>query len=84
MTEENLTWEERKREWLEISMIDEAQFDADRKLQGERQSEVPQPGDMAPDFELDLLDRGRKRTGDIVRLATLRGKPVALMFGSYT
>ena len=84
MTEENLTWEERKREWLEISMIDEAQFDADRKLQGERQSEVPQPGDMAPDFELDLLDRDRKRTGDIVRLATLRGKPVALMFGSYT
>ena len=84
MTEENLTWEERKREWLEISMIDEAQFDADRKLQGERQSEVPQPGDMAPDFELDLLDRGRKRTGDIVRLAALRGKPVALMFGSYT
>ena len=84
MAEKNLTWEERKREWLEISMIDEAQFDADRKLQGERQSEVPQPGDMAPDFELDLLDRGRKRTGDIVRLATLRGKPVALMFGSYT
>ena len=84
MTEENLTWEERKREWLEISMIDEAQFDADRKLQGERQSEVPQPGDMAPDFELDLLDRGRKRTGDIVRLTALRGKPVALMFGSYT
>ena len=84
MVEENLSWEERKREWLEISMIDEAQFDADRKLQGERQSEVPQPGDMAPDFELDLLDRGRKRTGDIVRLTALRGKPVALMFGSYT
>ena len=84
MTEENLTWEERKREWLEISMIDEAQFDADWKLQGERQSEVPRPGDMAPDFELDLLDRGRKRTGDTVRLAALRGKPVALMFGSYT
>jgi len=84
MTEENLTWEERKREWLEISMIDEAQFDADRKLQGERQSEVPQPSDMAPDFELDLLNKDRKRTGDTVRLTALRGKPVALMFGSYT
>jgi hypothetical protein len=37
-------------------------------------------GDLAPDFELPLLGRD-----DTVRLSTLvEGKPVALVFGSYT
>jgi len=84
MAEESLTWEERKQKWLEISIIDEARFDADWKHQGERQSKVPRPGDIAPDFEINLLDRNRKITGDTIRLSNLRGKPVALLFGSYT
>jgi hypothetical protein len=37
-------------------------------------------GDLAPDFELDTLDRTAR-----VRLGSLRGeKPVVLVFGSYT
>ena len=76
--------EERKQSWLEISVISEEQFDAMREHQAERQSKVPQPGDDAPDFEIDVLDRDRQRTGETVQLSALRGKPVALMFGSYT
>jgi hypothetical protein len=33
MAVKNLTFEERKRTWLEISTIDEAQFDANWKFQ---------------------------------------------------
>jgi len=84
MAVKNLTFEERKRTWLEISTIDEAQFDANWKFQSERQSGVPQPGDIAPDFELELLDKDLKRAGKTVQLSALKEKPVALMFGSYT
>ncbi len=39
-----------------------------------------QPGDSAPDFELDTLDHASR-----VRLSSLRGeRPVVLVFGSYT
>ena len=38
-----------------------------------------QPGEMAPDFRLQTLDHKSE-----VELATLRGKPVVLVFGSYT
>jgi len=37
-----------------------------------------QPGDEAPDFELEATD------GQRVRLSTLRGAPVLLHFGSFT
>jgi hypothetical protein len=36
-------------------------------------------GDQAPDFELQKPDRASS-----VRLSSLRGKPVVLVFGSYT
>ena len=38
-----------------------------------------QPGDMAPDFRLPTQDHQSD-----VELASLRGKPVVLVFGSYT
>ena len=37
-----------------------------------------QPGDEAPDFELESA------TGERVRLSALRGRPVLLHFGSFT
>ena len=79
-----LTMEERKKLWLSISDITEAQLDAHFAAQMARQTGVPQPGSDAPDFELDVLTRERRRTGARVRLSSLRGKPVGLIFGSYT
>jgi len=84
MRHSTMSMEERKKIWLEISDISEAEFDALMAHQLARQAEVPQPGSQAPDFELELLDRQRLRTGDTVRLSSLHGKPVALLFGSYT
>ena len=49
-----------------------------------RQVDVPKVASEAPEFELDVLDRKRKRSGETIRLSNLRGKPVALVFGSYT
>ena len=37
------------------------------------------PGEMAPDFRLPTLDHKSE-----VQLSALRGKPVVLVFGSYT
>ena len=38
------------------------------------------PGDMAPDFDLETLDKSAR-----VRLSSLQGRqPVVLIFGSYT
>ena len=45
---------------------------------------LPKVGDMAPDFRIERLDRDRKRSGDYVQLSALRGRPVALLFGSFT
>ena len=50
----------------------------------ERDKHAPQVGDVAPDFELELLDATGQRTADRVTLSSLRGKPVGLIFGSYT
>ena len=79
-----MTPEERKKLWLSISDITEEQFDAHQAEQKARQAKVPQPGLPAPDFELDVLTRERRRTGEKVRLSSLRGKPVGLIFGSFT
>ncbi|OGA24609.1 MAG: hypothetical protein A3I01_06270 [Betaproteobacteria bacterium RIFCSPLOWO2_02_FULL_65_24] len=80
----SLTMEERRKLWLSISDISEAQFDALQTEQRARQVRVPQPGTEAPDFELDVLSRERGRSSEKVRLSSLRGKPVGLVFGSYT
>ncbi len=79
------TMEERKKVWLEISEhLTEEKFDAMMAHSKGRQASVPQVGTMAPDFTIERLSPDRKRTGDYVTLSELRGKPVALCFGSYT
>jgi hypothetical protein len=45
-----------------------------------RDEEAPKVGDEAPEFELPVLHGD----GATVRLSDLRGRPVALIFGSYT
>ncbi len=84
MRHSTISMEERKKRWLEISDITEAEFDALWAHQQARQADVPQPGSPAPDFDLDVLDGERLRTGESLRLSSLHGKPVALIFGSYT
>ena len=49
--------------------------------QAGRPDRAPAVGTVAPDFALPLLHSDPEQT---VRLAGLRGKPVALIFGSYT
>ena len=80
----DMTMEERKQVWLAIADMTEEEFDAMRAWQKVRQVDVPKVASEAPDFELDVLDRKRKRSGETIRLSNLRGKPVALVFGSYT
>lgn len=51
-----------------------------QEAMAKREAHAPMVGDEAPDFQLPVLDgKGAK-----VRLSELRGKPVALIFGSYT
>ncbi len=49
--------------------------------QAGRQDRAPAVGTVAPDFALPLLHSDPEKT---IRLTELRGKPVALIFGSYT
>jgi hypothetical protein len=49
------------------------------QMQG-REDGAPQVGAVAPDFDLAVLDGDGAR----VRLSDLRGRPVGLIFGSYT
>jgi hypothetical protein len=79
-----MSFPEKREVWLQISDMSADKFDAMMAAQKARQDGVPKIGDVAPDFELEMLDRAKKRTGETVSLSSLRGKPVALLFGSYT
>ena len=75
---------QRRKVWIEISDITEEQFDRQMAEEKAREAFVPKVGSEAPDFVADVLDRDRKRTGEQVRLSDLRGKPVGIVFGSFT
>lgn len=49
-----------------------------------REESAPGVGERAPDFTAERLDPGGQRTGVEVCLSDQRGRPVALIFGSYT
>lgn len=74
----------RRKVWLDISDISEEEFEAHMAEEKAREAIVPAIGSMAPDFVADVLDRARKRTGETVRLSDLRGRPVGIIFGSFT
>jgi len=50
----------------------------------EQDSRSPQVGEEAPDFALERLDPAGRRSGESLRLSSLRGRPTGLIFGSYT
>ena len=54
----------------------------ERRLEADKKA--PQPGDVAPDFTLERLSAAGTRTGESLSLSSLRGKPVGLIFGSFT
>lgn len=80
----SMTFAEKKQVWLEISDMTEDEFDRMMAEEKGRESLVPQVGDVAPDFTAERLGEGRRHTGEFVTLSKLRGRPVALAFGSYT
>ena len=80
----DLSREEKRAIWMEISDMTGEEFDAMAAHHREHQSGAPKVGDMAPDFTAEILGTGRKRTGEFVTLSSLRGRSVALAFGSYT
>lgn len=55
-----------------------------RRTMAEREARTPAVGDPAPDFEIERLSAEGQRTGETFRLSEHRGRPVALVFGSYT
>ena len=62
-----------KERFVEISAEQEA-----------REKLAPPVGSIAPDFELKRLDEKGSLTEETLRLSELRGRPVGLIFGSYT
>lgn len=52
--------------------------------QDERERNAPPVGSTAPDFEVKRLDEKGVLTESTLRLSDLRGRPVGLVFGSYT
>lgn len=50
----------------------------------ERERNAPAIGALAPDFAVERLSPTGNRTGEMFQLSSTRGKPVALIFGSYT
>jgi hypothetical protein len=60
------------------------QFKEIHAMMRERDAKTPAVGTEAPDFEIERLSAKGARTGENFRLSSLRGRPVALVFGSYT
>ena len=66
---------------LNISRDD---YEEVKRIANAREENVPQVGDAAPEFDLQLLTASGEPTGETVSLSSLRGQPVMLYFGSFT
>jgi hypothetical protein len=69
--------------WRQMN-ISKERFAEIQQAMAERELRTPAVGSLAPDFDLELLSPSGERTGKRVRLSHSRGRPVALVFGSYT
>ena len=69
---------------LEARNISRKDYMAMRAARIEREKSAPRIGEPAPDFEIERLDADGKRGGRMFRLSSTRGRPVALILGSYT
>ena len=69
---------------FERMMLNREDYTAMRDARVEREKLAPRIGDMAPDFTIERLSADGKRGGETFQLSQTRGRPVALIFGSYT
>ena len=69
--------------WSQMNITRE-RFAEIRAEMAEREKLAPVPGSEAPDFALRRLSRDRRLSDERIRLDDLRGRPVGLVFGSYT
>jgi hypothetical protein len=69
--------------WKQMNISKERFLEIMEQMQ-EREKRAPAVGSAAPDFELERLSAEGERTGETERLSAHRGRPVALVFGSYT
>jgi hypothetical protein len=69
--------------WKQMN-ISKEDFLALREQMIEREKRTPAAGTEAPDFEIERLSEKGERTGQTLKLSSLRGRPVGLIFGSYT
>ncbi|MEE2746612.1 MAG: hypothetical protein VX617_06995 [Pseudomonadota bacterium] len=70
-------------DWKAIG-ISRIKFEDRWKERLERDKNSPEIGSLAPDFELEIISQEGNRTGKLLRLSSLFGKPIGLIFGSYT
>jgi hypothetical protein len=69
--------------WANMMMTPE-EYAAMREARLARQRKAPRLGDPAPDFTLERLSADGSRTGGTFSLSSVKGRPVGLIFGSYT
>lgn len=69
--------------WAKMMMTPE-QYTTMRAERLAREALAPNVGDAAPDFSAERLTPAGKPTGETLSLSAFRGKPVGLVFGSYT
>ena len=72
-------------EWLETRGFtrDELRGHMERRVERD-QAKSPNVGDPAPNFDLALIGAGGELTGARLQLSSLAGRPVGLLFGSFT
>ncbi len=70
-------------QWKKMGITKE-QFLARREKARLSEEAAPKVGERAPDFDLKRMSPEGRLTERRIRLSDLRGRPVALVFGSYT
>ena len=70
-------------EW-EAAGFTRAEFEDRWRARLERDRFSPEIGISAPDFTLEVLTSEGKRSGELLKLSSLFGRPIGLVFGSYT
>lgn len=69
---------------FERMLLTRDSYTAMRNERVERERNAPRVGAPAPDFTVERLSADGKRSGAYFQLSETKGRPVALIFGSYT